>query len=169
MAEPTELVLADTLLACLRQQLEINPNPPARVCLRVGAEVRQDLSEYEDECCDGLAYVKVNQIYPSMTFPEPDDGSVGCATTWVVDLEMGVFRCLPMGDEKSLPTCEEWTNATTQVAYDSAAMRAAVSCFQATLEPGQESLVRSWTPLSSEGGCAGGTQEVTVGFFDPCE
>lgn len=166
---PIELDLGDALLACLRQKLEANPNPPARFCLRVGQDVRQDVSQYEDECCDGLAYVKVNQIYPSVDFPEPYESGIDCGTgSWAVDLEMGVFRCAPVGDENTIPTCEQWTEATTQVSYDSAAMRAAVACFRGTLEPGQDAVVRPWLPLPSEGGCTGGTQIVTVAFFDSC-
>lgn len=167
-SEPIELNLADALLACLRQKLEDNPNPPARFCLRVGQEVRQDLSLYEDECCEGLAYVKVNQVYPSPNFPELYESNVDCGISWAVDLEMGVFRCAPMGTETAVATCEEWAAAANQVGYDSAAMRAATACFRGTLEFGQDQVVRPWLPLSSEGGCVGGTQIVTVAFFDSC-
>src|SRR5687768_14387744 len=99
MVSVPEFDLANTLLDCLTEALAANPNPPLRACLRVGEEVAQDISLYEDDCCEGLAYVKVNTMYPSDNFPDPQERPRGnCLTeSWVVDLEMGVFRCAPTG------------------------------------------------------------------------
>lgn len=166
---PRELDLADELLGCLVAALAVNPNPPERACLRVGEEVRQDLSVYEDECCDGLAYVKINQVFASATFPEPLEDPTNCAIDqWAVDLEMGVFRCAPSGEIVALPTCEQWTAAATQVHFDAAAMRQAVACFRGTQTPGDELVVRPWIPLGPLGGCTGGTQVVTASFSQRC-
>lgn len=166
---PMELDLADALLTCLVDALAQNPNPPARACLRVGEEVRQDMSIYEDECCDGLAYVKINQVYPSATFPDILEDATNCAIdAWGVDLEMGVFRCAPTGEIAELATCEQWSAATSQVHFDAAAMRAAVACFRAQQTPGDELLVRPWIPLGPAGGCTGGTQIVSAAFMQRC-
>lgn len=169
MPVPAELDLAVSLLECLRITLTANPNPPARFCLRVGEEVRQDLSLFEDECCDGLAYVKVNQVFPSTTFPEVQENPANCAIDyWGVDLEMGVFRCSPSGDLEELATCEQWSEAAYQVHYDGEAMRRAVACFRDALDPGDEIVVRPWLPLGTGGGCTGGTQIVTAAFQQRC-
>lgn len=166
---PLELDLADALLTCLEAALAANPNPPARSCLRVGEEVRQDLSIYEDECCDGLAYVRIGQVYPSARFPEILEDPTNCAIdAWAVDLEMGVFRCAPTGDLTALATCEAWSAAATQVQYDAAAMRAAVACFRSAQTPGDDLLVRPWLPLGPAGACTGGTQIVSASFMQSC-
>lgn len=166
---PVELDLADALLSCLVGALAENPNPPLKTCLRVGEEVRQDLSIYEDECCDGLAYVKINQVYASAAFPEILEDPTNCAIDqWAVDLEMGVFRCAPTGELTALATCEQWSAATSQVHFDAAAMRAAVACFRSQLPPGDELLVRPWNPLGPAGGCTGGTQVVSTTFMQRC-
>lgn len=169
MPVPAELELAVALLECLQEALLANDNPPARFCLRVGEEVRQDLSIYEDECCDGLAYVKVNQVFPSATFPEVLDSPTNCAVDmWGVDLEMGVFRCAPTGAMEELPTCDQWNVATSQVHYDGEAMRRAIACFRGQLVPGDEVVARAWLPLGAGGGCTGGTQTVTASFQQSC-
>lgn len=166
---PVELDLADALLGCLVAALAENPNPPTMACLRVGEEVRQDLSIYQDECCDGLAYVKINQVYPSASFPEILEDPTDCAIDqWAVDLEMGVFRCAPTGTLQHLATCDQWNSAATQVHFDAAAMRAAVACFRGTQTPGDELVVRAWLPLGPAGACTGGTQIVTASFMQRC-
>lgn len=156
--------LAATLLNCLCAALAANPDPPARCCLRVGDEVRQDLSVYEDECCDGLAYVKINRVYPSTdNFPEQDLTFLPCGPfAYGVDLEMGVFRCAPTSDASTLPTCAAWTAAARQVANDQQAMRAALCCLRENLEQGAPVVIGEWTPLGPSGNCVGGTQTVTV-------
>lgn len=166
MVLPTpELDLANTLLDCLRGALADHSSPPAQVCLRVGEEVRQDLSIYEDECCAGLAYVKINTVYPSATFPEPLEDPTNCVTgDYAVELEMGIFRCAPVGDQNYTATCEAWTNTATLVGMDLAAMRRAVVCFRGTLVPGDYLLVRPWIPLGPNGNCTGGTMPVVVSF-----
>jgi hypothetical protein len=166
---PHELDLADTLLSCLEAALAANPNPPGGLCLRVGEEVRQDLSIYQDECCDGLAYVRIAQVFPSVSFPEILEDPTDCAVDqWAVDLEMGVFRCAPTGTLEHLATCEQWNNAASQVQYDAAAMRAAIACFRGTLPVGDEVVVRPWLPLGPAGACTGGTQIVTASFAQSC-
>jgi len=160
-----DLDLANTLLSCLNGALEDHPNKPVRSCLRVGEEVAQGLSLTEDECCDGLAYVKVNQVFPSSNFPNPDEVALNCPPTeWAVDLEVGIFRCAPTGDMGQLPTCEQWDGAATTVALDAAAMRRAVACFRRELEPGAYAMVRQWLPIGPQGACTGGTMVVTVSF-----
>lgn len=164
-----ELNLADTLLECFRGAFIDHPSPPATICMRVGEEVRQDLSMYEDECCDGLAYVKINQVYLSTAFPEPDATVTNCAPDqWAVDLEMGVFRCAPVGDIENVPLCEDWEKSAAVVALDAATMRRAIRCLRGELPVGDQLLVRQWQPIGPQGNCTGGSMIVTVSFLEPC-
>lgn len=162
-----ELPLAHLLLDCLRGAVTgTHPNPPLHFSLRIGEEIAQDLSQYDDLCCEGLAYVKIMNTYPSDNFPEPNDTYTPCgANQWAVDLELGVLRCAPVGTIDYVPTDADWTAAVEQVAHDQAALRQAVACFRDQLEPGTPWIPRAGTSISPQGGCTGSTQVVTVGFI----
>lgn len=160
--------LAEELLSCLCVALEAYPNPPARCCLRPGAEVRQDMSLFEDECCDGLAYVRIGAETASSTaFGEEDIGAVNCGPAGLmVVLEMGVFRCAPTTGLDSLVPCTDWTAAALQQANDSAAMRQALCCFGEYLQrvrPGAPVQWNAAEPIGPEGGCLGLVRSVSVG------
>ena len=160
-----ELPLARLLLECLQDAATIDhPNPPEHFSLRLG-EVAMDISQYEDLCCEGLAYVKINSVYPSDDFPAPNEQYTVCANQWAADLEMGILRCSPVGDERFIPTDADWTAAAEQVAHDAAAMRLALARFRDRMEPGNPWLARNWAPIDPQGGCSGGTQVVTVAFI----
>lgn len=162
MAETILNGLANKLLACLCAELATNPSPPLYCCLRGGQEVAQDLgSRFGDECCQGLGYVKVNNIYPSTNFPEQDTEAYDCVRAWAVELEMGVFRCAP-GQVGSLVPCADWTATAQQLMHDAQAMRKAACCLFAQLLPGTGTLPGQWTPLGPQGGCTGGVMTVLV-------
>ena len=165
-----ELPLARVLLDCLTEVLvSRTENPPAHFSLRVGEQVPFDLSQNEDLCCEGLAYVKINRVYASTSFPVEDEGTWSpCGPlAWAADLEMGILRCAPTGDESWIPTDAEWTTSADQVANDSAAMRMAIASFRDRVDPGTEWVARNWLPIGPAGACTGGTQVITVGWI-PC-
>lgn len=162
MAEAVINNLAGDLLACLCAALAPNPNPPRYCCLRGGDEVAQDITARSgDECCEGLGYVKVNGIYPSTNFPEPDTEALTCVPAWAVELEMGVFRCAP-GQVGTLVPCETWTSTAQQLMHDAQAMRRAFCCLVDGLPAGTGVLPQGWVPLGPQGGCTGGTMTVLV-------
>lgn len=164
-----ELPLAKVLLDSLREVL-INrtDNPPMHFALRTGETVAHDLSQNEDLCCEGLAYVKINRVYASTNFPEEDEDWFPCGPLgWAADLEMGILRCAPVGDVNSIPTDSEWADATELVANDSAAMRLALQNFADRIDPLTDWRVQGWLPFGPAGACTGGTQVVTVGWI-PC-
>lgn len=161
-----ELPLAQSLLDCLWEAVTTDhPNPPMHHSLRIGEDIAQDLSGYEDLCCEGLAYVKILSTYPSDNFPEPNDTYVPCSGGWAVDLEMGVLRCAPVGSLEAMPTDADWTAVAEQVAHDQEAMRQAMACFRGQLGPGTPWLPRAGVQINPQGGCTGSTQAVTVGFI----
>jgi hypothetical protein len=171
VTDQTVLPVAQQLLACLCEALSTNPNPPAQCCLRVGDVVYADFNQYQDQCCDGLAYVRVVRIYPTSEFPSQTEVWTPCAHTSIaVELEMGVFRCEPQQLERvDLPSCDEWTAVATQVADDSQAMMSAACCLDQQLmvtSPGTPVLMSVWQPMNSGGGCTGGTLSVFVGLMN---
>lgn len=158
--------VADLLVACLGQEVAKVANPPAVTCLRPGDQVALLVSTVRDECCEGLAWVRVVNIYPSNSFPQQDVTVAGCGVmAWAAVLEMGVARCAPTPPAEDIPSCEEWTDATYAQLDDAAAMRRALCCFAAA-EPRRLLLPGIWQPLPIDGGCMGGTMLVTVAIGD---
>lgn len=163
MTDNMALPLANQLLTCLCDALSTNPNPPAQCCLRVGDVVYADFNQYQDQCCEGLAYVRITRIYPSHEFPAQLETWTPCANLqFAVELEMGVFRCEPQQGTVDLPSCDEWTATTTQVANDWEAMTRAACCLQDQLPVGDPLLMGVWQPMNSGGGCTGGILPVIV-------
>lgn len=146
---------AQALLSCFEDELQIGPNPPASICLRVG-EVPYDFEANTDLCCAGFAWVRVVRIFPSVEFPRPVDTPVYCNhTSYAVELEMGAMRCMPFERD-----CDVWTAVTLQVDDDAAAMRRALCCYRPTVET-DNVIAGEWVPQGSEGGCVGGVMTVT--------
>jgi hypothetical protein len=178
MADLLVKPISDALLACFCEAL-INQHGttlmvdggtlPGECCYRVGEAVSADASEYEDLCCSGLAWVRIDDIFStSDDFPAPDTSVVitGCGPlAWGVVLEMGVLRCAPTGDISTVPTCEEWTAMQEAIFLDQAAMREAMCCLIGQLDPSSVA-IGSWNPLPTSGGCGGSTWQITVQI--PC-
>lgn len=142
MADTVVLEMANEMLACLVTELAANPDPPANACLRAGDLVIHDANaatSTDTVCCPGLAYVRVGDMYPSSNFPDPDGGSQagksnGCyPVRWVVEMVMGVVRCVPGMGNPAGPTCADWTLAATHDLNDMDAMRRALCCWAPTL------------------------------------
>lgn len=163
VVDPVAQPILDALLLCLEEQVARVPVPPLAVCMRPGDRVDLLIAQGRDECCEGLAWVRLAQIYPSSTFPDPDEGYVKCPTGWGVVVELGVARCAPVGDESHLPTCDAWTETVNHTTADAAALRRTLMCFRALPEHRFTlHVIGTWEPLSTEGGCVGGAMTVTV-------
>lgn len=150
---------AQALLSCLEDELSIleDPIPSKNICLRVG-EIPFDIENGVDICCEGFAWVRVNRIYPSVDFPQQLSQQYTCNhTSYAVELQMGVMRCMPF--EKD---CNIWTLVALRADEDAAAMRRALCCFFPTVAT-EDFLAGEWVPVGNDGGCIGGTMNVTVG------
>lgn len=173
---PSDLIaapVANALLTCLTEQMQQLQSPPARIQIRVGSETGPLIGPNVDECCAGLAWVRVANVYPSWnSFPGPDNDWLPCGPlAYAVVLEMGTAFCTPWSDStdsfESLdpPSTDDWSTAfATLMQHQTLMRRAAACCFPAT----QRRAVGEWTPLSVEGGCTGGTLRVTVSVMAPC-
>lgn len=165
VADPLVIPLARELLECYSQELAKVDSPPAYVQLRPGNVVAHLLSVNQDECCEGLAWVRPSAFFPSSsTFPVQDPAPIkGGMRAWAVTLELGAVRCAPVGDENEIPTGEEWDATVQTVMDDAAAMRRAICCF-IDAKPGRSGrvLVGIWQPVEVQGGCVGGILPVTV-------
>lgn len=163
IVDPVAQPILDALLLCLEEQVARVPNPPQAVCLRPGDRVSLLISQSFDECCAGLAWVRLAMIYPSSQFPEQDDSVVKCQLGWAVVVELGVARCAPVGDENHLPSCDEWTTTVNDSTADAAALRRTLMCFRRLDDYRHTAVVPgAWESTTLEGGCVGGTMTLTV-------
>jgi hypothetical protein len=165
---------AQILLTCLREELDGGPNPivSERVCLRFGQEVRPSLGTQTDECCSGLAWVRVVEQDP---LNSPDDlGSNNCPITSGrrLILEMGTARCIPFGTVQAPATCDQWTEAALKMDADHAAMEAALCCFGDAVAdlPGVDNVFPLiYNPFGPDGNCILGTLQVSLDYDCGCE
>jgi hypothetical protein len=171
--DPIGTPVANQLLTCLTDQLQGLPSPPKYIQLRVGQETGPLIGANVDECCAGLAWVRIANIYPSWdSFPAADNTWLPCGPlAYAVVLEMGVAFCMPWSDSddsfdnQDPPNEGDWTTAfETQMQHQTLMRRAAACCWR----PTQRRAVGEWTPLPVEGGCTGGKLTVTVSVPAPC-
>lgn len=164
--DPMVMPLAYELLGCLEQEIAKVLKPPKYTGLRPGSSVDFLLSTTSDECCEGLAWVRVVRFYPSSArFPlQDEEPSVPFIGSWAIVLEMGAVRCAPTPAETSIPTNDQWNAVVQAIMDDGAAMRRALCCFLDAdpVNRRRSTLAGDWEPLDVEGGCVGGTLQVTV-------
>lgn len=159
---------ANELLTCLCTAVAANSSEefpaPTLCCLRAGEAVALEISnEQEDECCLGLAYVRIDNFYPTgaenAPFPSPssDFALNACAPyAWGLQMEMGIYRCIGL-----TPTCDQWNYAAERQMLDAKSMRQALCCFMKEQDPGSVS-VTPWQAKGPAGACIGGTMNITV-------
>ncbi len=160
--------LAMRLLLCLSGQVAQLEKPPAHVMLRSGNQVNYLMSLTQNECCEGLAWVRVSQIVPSSgpNWPSQDVVPNRCGTQrYAVELEMGVVRCAPVATDRSIPSDDQWNISAVDTLADFAAMDRAICCFidgfTGLTLPG------AWNPIAVQGMCVGGTMQLTASA-NPC-
>lgn len=164
IVDPVAGPLADMMVECLRGQMALTANPPKSTCLRTGDQVDFLISLTDDECCSGLAWVRVAGIGPTSNFPVIDeDVTSPCAPLgYSVILELGAVRCAPTPSARHIPSCEQWTNVSHQVLDDAAAMRRAVLCCFDQVIPDAQWLMGTWEPIPTGGRCVGGVMPLTI-------
>lgn len=165
VADPLVMPLARELLDCLDQEMAKVTSPPAYVQLRPGNVVAHLLSMGQDECCEGLAWVRPASFFPSSSvFPVQDAAPLrGGQRAWAITLELGAVRCAPTGDEHAIPTGADWDTTVQAVMDDAAAMRRAICCFiEAKNGRSARVLPGVWQPIEVQGGCVGGLIPVTI-------
>lgn len=163
--DPLVMPIAVELLECYEQEIAKVLDPPEYVGLRPGNVVDHLLSTWQDECCQGLAWVRPASFFPSSSvFPAQDETPIkNGVRAWAVTLELGAVRCAPTPDAGSIPTAAQWAASVQAQMDDAAAMRRAICCFtEADPRRSGRVLPGLWQPLSIQGGCLGGVLAVTV-------
>lgn len=102
-------------------------------------------------CSNGTAYVGVRQVTPTAPAKK-------CASTWRLDLTVGVHRCFPVMEDNGPPPEVEVDSAARDLCDDLEAMRRAVDAAFA----GQAWTINSWTSVPPQGGAHGSRMAVSV-------
>lgn len=168
MTRPVEF--AQIVLQCLNEAITASPYPipQEKICLRFGERVDPTLGTGEDECCTGLAWVRVAAVG---TLVDPDTNNPCVSSQRRITLELGTARCIPFGTVQSGPTCDQWTEAALKMDSDHGSMEAAVCCATETIQDMQfEPIVRigNYEPLGPDGNCLEGTLTMTIDYDCGC-
>lgn len=156
---------AQALLECYREALQTpgfpSPPPDEKICLRHGESVAPLLGTMEDECCTGLAWVRIVNVLPL----RDNDPSNECVTSERrITLEMGSAHCLPWGTVEAPATCAQWTAVALQADAYHGAMEAALCCFREAMTDDEvEAMVPGeYVPVGPDANCVGGTMQVII-------
>lgn len=145
------------LAACLCVELEaIDFNPC--FCGVVPGEAAA--YGYGGDCeTGGMAWVRLITAYPSSGVGQADVSINNCGTALGFDLEVGVSRLMPVGDnDGNMPTDAEILEATSKQVEAMLAMRRAIVC----CGENKSWIIGAYVPFGPEGGIIGGTWEVNM-------
>jgi hypothetical protein len=155
---------------CLCSELAEAKGPGLCYCgLWVGAAA-PPLGITADGCETGVAWVRLVGSYPSTVFPQPDDGTLTCATPLAYEVEIGVARPAPRAEGRNLfPDKQAMFEAQRLYASDMrAAKRALLCCLPAAQKAAGEPPLRlalgQYAPMEYGGGKSGGTWQGFIGF-----
>lgn len=168
LPDPTIMPALREVLASMRVELSKTLVTPAHFRLVPGLVPVFSLSAVTDECCEGIAWVRLAQFYSSDEFPSQrptwqPEGEV----SWSAVLEIGVARCGggPGQDIQTGPTDDQYAAWMQTLADDGAALR--------RVGPGLARNPNSmiidyfygpgpWEPLGAEGNCMGGAMHLSI-------
>lgn len=165
------MAYAQELLTCLSTALNASPNPPPEenICLRAGDHVSPMLSTNRDECCEGLAWVRIVRTDARYG---PDDFNTRCVNHLRrTVLEMGVVRCMPTPGAGEIVSCAQWTAVALQMDADHSAMEAALCCLKPILATGlgdPDLSPGDYEPRGPDANCIGGTLTLTIEHACAC-
>lgn len=160
------------LTACLERELD-KANGGKRCFTGLTPAGRPPLGAMN---CDGkecgIAWVSPIAVFPSTSFPIPDEGGSvetlrRAGAPLAMEVQMGVARCYPTprGREERA-SLQAYIDATRLYLSDMAAMRRAIACCMEQ-EPGEPPLLDfalgQWAPLEPEARAGGGTWQFWIG------
>ena len=145
-------ILAD-LATCLCAQILTDDLPQVCFCGVVpGEEVALD---YVGDCADacGMAWVRLSTAYPSVSIGQPAGIPGNCTMGIGVEIEMGIVRCLDVGEGSTPPEPTSLTASAVLQVADMMAMWRALHCCQNA----KDFIIGQYAPIGPEGGVVGGT------------
>ena len=160
---------------CLCEAVELLDSPPQHCRFQVGNEGFAGVGVDSDECCEGVAYTALGDIYPSWSsFPDADiirQIQGHCVIqAWAVDIKLGIIRCAPTGTDTRPPTDAEWNAAALLGFADAQALRRASCCLRQGVDTisgqfdGMNVVIGRQQQGVTQGGCMERYVTVTVQF-----
>jgi hypothetical protein len=162
--------VAAALIDCVIQQLAQCGDPVCRASVVPGSLAAWDNCECQKNGgCGGQAYVLVNTITPMNN--DPSNANPACAWEYEAVLTVGIVRCSKALDADGKPPSAQVLNdESTRILRDAALMRQAIiCCWPSSVTPNLERAdwrLLGYTTVGPDGGCAGGTQQVSFRFSD---
>jgi hypothetical protein len=145
----------EQLATCLCAQIEADGLPALCFCGVLPGEI--PAYNGGEECDAGMAYVRLITMYPASGVGTQNVSVGNCSSLLGFDLEVGIMRPSPIGDEEG-PSDAELLESTELQLADAIAMRKAIACCT-----GQKNwILGAYTPYGPEGGIIGGTWEVNM-------
>ena len=152
------------LSECLCAQILDPENGVPDVCYCGIVPGEQAIGNYAGDCktkC-GMAWVRLAGLYPMAAIGQPSIQPGNCGTGLGIDVEMGILRCIEVGDEQgNMISPEEMLAATQLQIADALVMHKAVLCCEAI--PSKEAMLSTYTPVGPNGGLVGGIILVSMG------
>lgn len=150
--------ILDDLSTCLCAQILTDGLPPTCFCGVVpGADVALDYAGDCDEAC-GMAWVRLATTYPSASVGTPVEQPGNCAVGIGLEVEMGVVRCIDVGEGTSPPDLATLRAAAALQTADMLAMWRAVACCRQS----KDWAIGQYTPYGPEGGVVGGVLGLNI-------
>lgn len=165
VADPTVWPALEDVLAAMRTELaKVPAGAPAHFRMTPGLSPVFTLTAETDECCEGVAWLRVVGQHSTMEFPaqqqiwEPE-GEV----SWTVILEIGVGRCGGGPGPDMAPTDAQYTADTKILMDDAAALRRVGPNLKATSTNIIDYMYTgSWEPVAAEANCMGGLIQLAI-------
>jgi hypothetical protein len=151
----------DDLAVCLCAQIEIDGLPPTCFCgVMPGAEVALDYAgDCEVRC--GMAWVRMIAAYPSTSVGAAAERPGNCSAGVGIDIEMGIVRCLDVGDGGQPPSPDAMAGSARLQSADMMAMWRAVVCCNGS----NDWMMGQYQPYGPEGALVGGMFQIAVTVF----
>lgn len=173
MPSTPELDMGNLLLDCLQQYYvtshENLPDiPTSNFCLIPGTEIAEDVDPMTsvDLCCNGLAWVRIADAWPSsVDFPAPDQLTTKCfSVAWAQRYEVGILGCYNSSEALS---CAQKHNYALEDAARIRAIKEVFCCFGNALNDNPRTRGRLWTieaitVQGPRGGCISRVASIVV-------
>lgn len=153
----------EALAACLCAEIQDPENGVPDVCYCGVVPGDQPPAMYAGNCkvkC-GMAWVRLATLYPATGIGVADTALIKCNPTIGADVEVGMLRCISVGDDRgNLPSAEEQRDAVALQMADAIVMLKALLCCEAF--PSEGVVVGQYQPLGPQGGLVGGLFQASV-------
>lgn len=168
MAIPANSVFQrlQALATCLCSQIADPANGVPGVCFCGIVPGEQAAAAYGGDCDSacGMAWVKLNNIYPMKSIGAVDNSVGNCGSGLGFEIQMGIMRCISVGDESGNPLSDaELLEATELQIADALIMHKAVACCASGTWNTHDFIIGPYVPLGPEGGLVGGIITVQMG------